>query len=259
MSEQIPRVTIPNTEVRTLQSNNVSQEYRLFVSLPDGYHDSEDTYPVLYIGDGNWGIPYFASVNFKWHPVPPMIVVGIGYPTDDNDEISRLRERDFLPTPQKNVSDSSQTIPKKGGSPQFLEFIRDELIEFINNQYRTKPNNRIFFGYSFGGTFGIYTLFNQPNIFTHYIIGAPVLSWENDICLTYERDYADKHSELPVKLYLGVGTLDEDLMEQLVSFQATMQSRTYEGLEMHFEVFDGEDHITAGGPTASRGIRALFS
>lgn len=257
MSEQFPRVTIPNTEVRTLQSNNVSQKYRLFVSLPDGYHESEDTFPVLYIGDGNWSIPYFASTGFKWHPVPPMIAVGIGYPTDDTDEISRLRERDFLPT--RHVSASSQSIPETRGAPQFLAFIRDELFDFINKQYRTKPDERIFFGYSFGGTFGVYTLFNQPDVFTRYLIGAPVLSWEDDICLTYESVYAAKHAELPVKLYLGVGTLDEELMRQLISFQATIQSRNYERLEMHFEVFDGEDHITAAGPSASRGIRALFS
>ena len=232
MSEQFPKATLPNTEVRTLKSNNVDQTYRLFISFPDGYHESEVTYPVLYVTDGNWGFPYFASVNFKWHPIPPMIVVAIGYPTDDNDEISRLRERDFLPTHdekrQELISDSSPRTMKPGGAPRFLKFLRDELFDFVDNQYRTKPHDRTFFGYSYGGTFGIYTLFNQPDTFTRYILGAPVLSRENQICFTYESNYADTHDRLPVKLYLGVGTLDKDLMDRLVGFHATMQSRNYE-------------------------------
>jgi len=54
MSEQFPKVTIPNTEVRMLRSSNVGQEYKLFISLPEGYHESDDRYPVLYITDANW-------------------------------------------------------------------------------------------------------------------------------------------------------------------------------------------------------------
>ena len=37
MSDTYPPVTLPNTEVRILQFANVDQEYKLFVSLPQGY------------------------------------------------------------------------------------------------------------------------------------------------------------------------------------------------------------------------------
>ena len=42
-------VTLPGTEVRLLCSPHVDQEYKLFISLPAGYDESEDRYPVLYV------------------------------------------------------------------------------------------------------------------------------------------------------------------------------------------------------------------
>ncbi|MFM2478694.1 alpha/beta hydrolase [Celerinatantimonas sp. MCCC 1A17872] len=261
-----PEVTIPNTEVHILRSSNMEQEYKLFVSLPPGYHDSNDSYPVLYVTDANWVFSIFASPVFRWLPIAPMILVGIGYPTDDDDDISRLRSRDFLPTHdekrEKLIKEQSQMIIEPGKGRHFLTFIRDELFSFINTQYRTKPDNRTLFGFSWGGTFGLYTLFNQPDTFQRYIVGAPDLSWDNQVCFSYESNYADNHADLPVKLYLAVGSLDEDLIEYncslLVKFHAQMQSRNYQGLDMKFDLFEGETHISAIAPTASRGLRAVF-
>ena len=49
--------------------------------------------------DANWFFGIFQLLaRFL---TPPLIVVGIGYPTDDFAEIYRLRSRDFLPTHDK--------------------------------------------------------------------------------------------------------------------------------------------------------------
>ena len=159
-------------------------------------------------------------------------------------------------------SEQNQMILESGGGSRFLSCIREELFYFIDTQYQTKPDDRTLFGYSFGGTFGVYTLFNQPDTFQRYIICAPDLNWDNQICFSYESDFADKCADLPVKLYLAVGTLDEDLIDHnfslLVKFHAIIQSRNYQGLDMKFDIFDGETHLTAPLPTVSRGLRAVF-
>ena len=54
MPKQIPRVTIPNTEVRMVSSSNVGQEYKIFVALPHSHTDGDNSYPVLYVLDANW-------------------------------------------------------------------------------------------------------------------------------------------------------------------------------------------------------------
>jgi predicted alpha/beta superfamily hydrolase len=264
MANTHPPVTLPGTEVRLLHSSKVDEEYKLFISLPPGYDESEDSYPVLYVTDANWLFSSFSLLS--WLPIPPMIVVGIGYPTDSVADIFRLRARDFLPTQNEadeNVVKEQYQMPiESGGGTNFLAFVRDELFEFIEAQYRTKPDDRTLFGYSFGGTFGIYTLFEQPDSFNRYIIGAPDLRWDNEVCFKYEQEYAAKHPDLPVKLYLSVGTLDEDLTEKnassLFRFQAILKSRNYPGLDLKFEVFEDETHGSAAGRTASRGLRAVF-
>lgn len=95
------------------------------------------------------------------------------------------------------------------------------------------------------------------------IIGAPDLRWDNEVCFKYEQEYAAQQADLPVKLYLSVGTLDEDLTEgnasRLFRFQALLKSRDYTGLDMKFEVFEDESHPSGVQPTASRGLRAVFS
>ena len=53
MSRQHAQVTIPNTEVRSLSSSIVDQEYQIFVAFPHGYDASDMAYPVLYLLDAN--------------------------------------------------------------------------------------------------------------------------------------------------------------------------------------------------------------
>lgn len=265
MSNSHPPVTLSGTEVRLLHSSNVDQEYRLFVSFPSGYSGSEDRYPVLYVTDANWIFSSFLRRHGL--PIPPMMVVGIGYPTDDGAEIFRIRARDFLPTKNQEderiVKEEYKMSIESGGGPQFLSFIRDELFSFINDQFRTKPDDRALFVWSYGGTFGLYTLFNKPDTFNRYILCAPDLSWDNELCFQYEQQYAAKQSDLPVKLFLGVGSLDEDvIMDRNVStlyrFHAILKSRNYEGLDMSLKIFEGENHSSAVEPVASWGLRAVF-
>lgn len=266
MSNTHPPVELPDTEVRLLHSSNIDQEYKLFVSLPPGYDESEDSYPVLYVTDANWVFSSFPIL--RWLPIPPMIVVGIGYPTDSFTDIFRLRARDFLVTrneeDERIFQEKYQVKMESGGGEQFLSFIREELFPFIDNQYRTKPVDRALFCYSFGGTFGVYLLFNKPDTFNRYIIGAPDLGWDNEICFQYEKQYAANQTDLPVKLFFAVGTLDEDVIvdrnvSTLFRFHAILKSRNYEGLDMDLKIFEGESHATAIVPTASWGLRTVFS
>ena len=195
-----------------------------------------------------------------------MIVVGVGYPTDSFADIFRLRARDFLPTQNKEdenvVREQVQMPIESGGGSDFLSFVRDGLFAFIDAQYRTKPDDRALFCYSFGGTFGICTLFRQPDGFSRYVMGAPDLRWDKEVCFRYEQEDSARQADLPVKLYLSVGALDEDLTERnasrLFRFHAILKNRNYPGLDMKFEVFDDETHMSAIGPTASQGLRAVF-
>ena len=53
MSTQRPQVTIPDTEIHSLRSSNVEQEFRIFVALGHGYANSDKAYPFLCVVDAN--------------------------------------------------------------------------------------------------------------------------------------------------------------------------------------------------------------
>jgi predicted alpha/beta superfamily hydrolase len=66
-------------------SANVDQEYRISVALPNGYADTDEVYPVLYVLDANhcFGM---VTETVRLLPIlrelPEMIVVGTGYPVN---------------------------------------------------------------------------------------------------------------------------------------------------------------------------------
>jgi hypothetical protein len=49
-------VTLSDTEQRTVKSSKIGRSYDLFISLPENYSTSKQSYPVLYVLDG-WHFP----------------------------------------------------------------------------------------------------------------------------------------------------------------------------------------------------------
>lgn len=110
MSSPHPPVTLPDTEVRLLESALVNDTYRLHISLPITYANSDRTYPVVYLTDGNGLFPLvrcIAEALSGGLEIPRLIIVGIGYDTDNAREWGRYRERDLLPT-NASARDASQ-------------------------------------------------------------------------------------------------------------------------------------------------------
>ncbi len=94
--------TIPRSEVRTLLSSVSGHYYRISIALPLTYsQDSEKTYPVVYLLDGNMWFGMATEISrvlyFDRQELPELIIVGIGYATDDPSEVKDLRLRDLTP------------------------------------------------------------------------------------------------------------------------------------------------------------------
>jgi predicted alpha/beta superfamily hydrolase len=201
--------------------------------------------------------------------LPRLILVGIGYDTDDPVELMRIRERDFLPT---NVISAEKLKRLKYAPPgqgdRFLRFIRKELKPFINASYRTIPDDSTYVGHSHGGLFGLYTLFQHPNTFNRYVIGSPSIHHDNDVILTYEQDYAANHDDLPARVFLSVGEreeLDDPLIDPAFKFVTnvsalakTLLGRGYPGLQLTTRVFEGQSHASVMPMAFSYGLRAVF-
>ncbi len=258
-------VTLPDTVVRVFKSKITGQKYRIYVSLPTGYSAEAagpEGYPVIYLVDGNWHFPTTTGIARFLSPsgeLPDMIVVGIGYPTDDNAELDTLRETDLLPGV---------------GADPFLGFIQEELMPYIDANYLTNPQDRTLAGHSYGGLFTLYALFTATDAFQRYIALSPALFYHPDwngerLIFDLEEAYAGDHNELPVELFLSVGETElEDvgwgsvklwMVSNLVEFNDVLESRDYEGLELEMMVADGAFHCAAFPIGVTYGLMAVFN
>jgi predicted alpha/beta superfamily hydrolase len=171
MSTQRPQVTIPDTEIHSLRSSNVEQEFRIFVAHGHAYANSDKAYPVLYVLDANavFGtVTETARFLAMLKEIPEIIIVGIGYPIDSFTEAAAFRTRDYTITTVdtwyqetfKAVQPDAPEYVGSGGAANFLQFIAKELMPFVNTAYRTIPEDSAICGSSFGGLFALYALFH---------------------------------------------------------------------------------------------------
>jgi len=156
-----------------IQSEILKQSRSLTISKPDGYDSGTDRYPVLYLLDGESNFEYTAAiVRFLAdnERIPEMIVVAI------NSGDVAGRTHDLTPPSQAEID--NRFSPGNGGGDAFLVFISDELVPYVERNYRTRPY-RILVGHSFGGLFAIHTLVTKPKLFNAYIAIDPTVSWNN--------------------------------------------------------------------------------
>jgi predicted alpha/beta superfamily hydrolase len=256
-----PRATIPGTEVRHVHSDIVGEDFEISVTLPLDYTPSDAKYPVLYLTDADmWFAGATQIIRFMQvrEELPQMILVGIGYGTEDPREWRTTRRRDLTPT---QVSDDELGV--SGGAAAFLRFIREELMPLVNENYRTSSDNTLAGG-SLGGLFALYALFHAPDTFQRYIIVSPSIWWGDRVTLEYEAGYAADHSDLPAMVFMSVGGLEEppgsesQMISNMKELAERLRRRNYPSLHLETIVFDAETHVSVIAAATSRGLRVIY-
>jgi len=249
-----PKVTVPNSEIRTLTSKDTGRNYDLYVHIPASYsQDTTRKYPVLYILDGQWDFKLMDSVlgGLVYDKfVPEMLMVGITY-SGENPDYNSLRAMDYTPVARPDPKGS-------GDGPKFLKFLKTELVPFIESNYRADSSHRLLQGSSYAGLFTLYALFSDPTFFSGYIAASPAVNYADRYAFNQEAEYARNHKELPAKLYLAVGGAEE-LNEPVQEFMKVLRSRKYKGLKLETRVVEGERHAGNKPEIFNRGLRFLFT
>ena len=267
----LPAVTISNSFVHYLQDDSINQRFKIDVVLPTGYDGSTDKYPVVYATDGNLMSQLIApnlTLLQLGQEIPAIILVGIGYDTNNVMEIGTLRTRELTPTKDAQwLQRQSQSIPEHlhpGKAENFLTFIDQQVKPLINKHYRTDPSDQTLVGYSLGGLFGLYTLFNHTNSFDRYVIGSPSIWWDNALVLQHEENYAANNKDLAKHVFLSIGELeqpagsDSQMVTHVNLMNERLNSRKYPGLVLEHVVFSGENHMSGIAASMVRGLRSVF-
>lgn len=263
-------VTLSETFQYLLYSAENDQTYQIDVAMPPALPTATpESMPVIYVVDGNGLFPLlYASTRAlqRASELQPVIIVGIGYDTDDSYEIGALRTRDLTPTRDQAFEDqmngSNLPLPidvQTGQAQRFLHFIETELKPFINSNFPTNPQQEIFAGYSFGGLFGLYVLFNQTDAFDKYVLGSPSVWWSQGITLNYEEAFAQVNSDLAKTVFLSSGKADLPMMiTGAQTLYQRLSARGYENLDIEYLEFEGETHNSGIGVALNRGIKSVL-
>lgn len=239
-----------NTSERFIYSDFVKDTFRILISVPDNYSSTDKKYPVLYVLDGDIAFGMAASIARYLQigdNIPELIIVGIGYGSADK-SAGEKRRRDYRPV-------------ESGGAENFLLFIENELIPFIDSNYKTNPGDRIINGYSIGGLFGLYSLFTKPEIFNRYIIGSPGLAWDDYSIFNYEENSTDKISDKKLSIFISVGSdeSDEKFFNPIDNLVTQIQERNYPGVKLEAKVFDGSNHLMGPPESLTHGLISVFN
>lgn len=148
-------------------------------------------------------------------------------------------------------------FPGSGDAPKFLSFLKEQLLPFVESNYRADPSQRALMGSSFGGTFTLYAMFTEPTLFSGYVIGSPIVPYGDGFAFQQEAEYASSHKELPVRLFLSVGELEE-MARPVNEFMRILSERNYTGLEMETRTIEGERHASNKPELYNRGLRFIF-
>ena len=171
-----------------------------------------------------------------------MIIIGVA---------NTNRYRDNLPVKIRGRSDS-------GGADNFLRFFEEELIPYVDRNYRTK-NFRILAGPQAGAVFGLYALLTKSNLFHAVLSENPFMNPENSEFLYPRAESFFKNTEslknfLYIKCEKNERPQDLEYAERLAK---VLKSEQPDGFRYKVEFREPSGYFIAPLPFRE-GLRDLF-
>ena len=170
------------------------KHYRLFIAVPP---KTSQKLTALYTLDGNAQFPMAVNAVNPNKPLP--LIVGIGY-VSDKAYVIEERTRDYT-FPAEGAE-----FAKGGKAADFLRFIQQDVKPYIEQHFDINKEKQYFFGHSFGGLFGLYVLFHQPDLFQYYTLASPSLWWGNGSFLPQNEPWI---SQKPSHILITLGYYEE--------------------------------------------------
>ena len=249
-AEELPAET-PHERLkvhRGFRSRILPDRRDVIVYLPPGYEaDSERTYPVLYLNDGQnlfdpqtsyikgktWQVRETADAAIEAGEVEPLVIVGI-YNTGDR----RLAEY----TPEKDWQMGG------GEADSYGELLTRELMPWIAEHYRVRHEREHtgLGGSSLGGLVSLYLGLKYAEVFGRLAVLSPSVWWNHKGILGFLNETAPQLKERP-RIWLDAG--DHEGRMTLKDVQLLAQRLRANGWvddeSLHFEKIRGGTHDEA--------------
>ena len=171
----------------SLFSKTLGENRVFWVQVPESFNPQKPTkYPVAYVLDGGVHLNAVSTVHsyYSGGYIPEMIIIGI------SNRNNRTRD---LTTSKIETRRGVTYNQESGGADNFIQFIEDELIPFIDSKYPTM-NYRTLIGHSYAGLFTINALIHHTHLFDNYLAIDPSLDWDNQKLLKQSKEILEKKS-----------------------------------------------------------------
>jgi predicted alpha/beta superfamily hydrolase len=234
-----------------IHSEILNEDRTINIFLPHDYAlDTATSYHVIYLLDGSAdedfihvaGLVQFYS--FSWiGAIPPTIVVGIS-------NVDRRRDFTFPTTNEQDKKDN----PTSGGSALFMKFLSDELVPYMDKNYRLNPDRTII-GQSLGGLLATEILFTNPELFKNYFIISPSLWWDNQSIL--ERKWAQVIGNK--RIYIAVGDEGKLMVPPAKKLYSELKKTGGNLNTLYFEFFKNRTHGDVLHEALEVGFEKIFN
>jgi len=230
-----------------MYDEEINDNFVIHVSLPPNY-DKTKRYPLVLMTDGIWRLsdhPQLRKLMISGE-VENVILVSVGYP--NGYDYFSIRERDLLQQPDL-----------------FLQFLTENLMPYLCDNYRVDTARTTLTGHSYGGYWGLYALFHSDTIgkdtFANYYIGSPSFQASTNIANAndFEDWFYERKQTLNCSVYITVGGNEEPGFIGLIeSNLEDIKKHTYKGLTLEYKVIDGYDHNTVFKPSIKNALIKFY-
>jgi len=212
-----------------MHSKSLNEDRQLQIYLPDDYKNTVKSYPVIYVLDGQRFFLHTVGLTASFRRysfTPEFIVVGITNKYPD-------RFRHF-----------------GNGKDHFMQFMVEEVLTFVDNNYRTSGDN-LLYGWEYGGGLVFNMMLDYPDHFNGYLLASP-----------YPINSAiDKLKERPVldkMLLFSVSPDEYEINHDLDKLDSLLTTHKIVGLNWTNLKLEAEEHRSTGYSTLYHGIRKYF-
>ena len=238
-----------------LQSKILNEDRPLRIFIPETVKDDQPLY-VIYLLDG---VEHFHTASgvikslVDYEQIPNAMLVAI-------DTTNRVR--DYLPKVQGEPKTEFQTFvkskwPDAGQTDNFLKFVSDELMPFINSNYSTNGYSTLI-GHSNAGTLALYTLVNQPELFNNYIAISPN-SWWSDEELKNNIIKYTKNPKGAQELFISVASEGARFYTGALNTLVNLEQQMPTQLKWEYKHYPTFTHMGTILPALSDSLIHLFS
>ena len=199
----------------TMKSEYFNHERQVLIYTPAGYQQYDQTYyDVIYVFDAQDRTMFdlvHCLLNIACKPDPDggrstsFIIVGICSP--NLFDINYFRNNDYLPMPLHGNKGLFKEGYNYGNSPNLKKFVKNELMPYINKNYRTSGRT-LGIGHSLSASFVLDALMTD-DLFDDYIAVSPNCCYDEYRLATDIENHQFKNRKAPRFIYASMsGEID---------------------------------------------------